>query len=100
MPKLTGLSVNEAKALLKARGITVPVVVKSGKNYSTVSKGKVDSQLPEKGQTLISGGQTDYLSKEQRGRADTGAYTDTGAKFGYNKAQKHEKEKCEKETIR
>ena len=52
MPKLTGLSVNEAKALLKARGITVPVVVKSGKNYSTVSKGKVDSQLPEKGQII------------------------------------------------
>lgn len=52
MPKLTGLSVNEAKALLKSRGITVPVVVKSGKNYSTVSKGKVDSQLPEKGQII------------------------------------------------
>ena len=52
MPKLTGLSVNEAKALLKSRGITGPVVVKSGKNYSTVSKGKVDSQLPEKGQII------------------------------------------------
>ena len=52
MPKLIGLSVNEAKALLKTRGITVPVVVKSGKNYSTVPKGKVDSQFPEKGQII------------------------------------------------
>lgn len=52
MPDLKGLSVAKAKEKLKDKGITVKVVTEKDDAYSSVSKGKVSVQSPQKGETV------------------------------------------------
>lgn len=52
MPDLRGLSVKEAKETLKDSGIDLPVKVSKDDDYSSVSKGDISKQKPEKGKKV------------------------------------------------